>query len=637
MHTRTKYYFLTLTLLALITGQARADRVSDSVRVEHLMDSAFHYRISDLNRTIDFLKIALEVAQEAGFAHQRAVAHNRLGLSYNLQGRYEKAIYHLDIARSYFREQEDEVGLAMVTSNIALVYYHLKEYERSKELNLEALRLREKHDVKGGIATNLNNVANIYYFQEEFDLAFDYYQRAYDILMSIESYADAAMAKKNMVGILVDRGETELAQAYFEEARDLVIQTGTLIYVTYIYMASARMELDLGNLDEALEQIDVAVDAARDNGQLRELLDALNIKRHILAAQSQYKEALDAYVEYKSLSDSLFNLDKLNAIAQIENASVLEQKDLELKRRAESSQLQRQINAYIIAALVFAIALLMTVFTTSRRFARTNVVLEKQKEELQIKTERLEAVDRDKNRLFGVISHDLRGPIANLGGLLELLSQEDLSQEEFSELSKKLHTHFGHLASSLDNLLVWALIQMKGSQPQKVKFDVSDACDEVLELLQNVAKNKGITLQNTIPLDTEVYADLEQVKVVLRNLISNALKFTPPDGVVTIASVKGFGDTLQVSVSDTGVGIPKDVQERLLKSGETISTFGTKGERGTGLGLSLCRDFVSANGGKFWFESRIGQGSSFYFTLPTIGFAEASDEREKKAFTRSSA
>lgn len=624
MHTRSLYFFLILLFLNGIVLTARADREADSIRVAQLMDSAFHYRISDLNRTIDFLQIALKVSEESGFDEQEAVAHNRLGLSYNLQGRYEKAIYHLDIARTYFRAQEDEVGLAMVTSNIALVYYHLKEFERSKDLNLEALRLREKHDVKGGIATNLNNVANIYYHQEEFDLAFDYYQRAYDILISIESYADAAMAKKNMVGILVDRGETELAQAYFEEARNLVIQTGTLIYITYIYMASARMELELGNLDEAIEQIDVAVDAARDNGQLRELLDALNIKREILAARGQYKEALDAFVEYKSLSDSVFNLDKLNAIAQIENASILEQKDLELQRRAESAQLQRQINVYIIAALVFAIALLITVFVSSRRFAKTNVLLEKQKEELQIKTDRLEAVDRDKNRLFGVISHDLRGPIANLGGLLELLGQEDLSQEEFSELSKKLHTHFGHLSSSLDNLLAWASIQMKGSQPQKMRFDVSEACDEVVDLLHSTAKNKAITLQNTIPANTEVVADLEQVKVVLRNLISNALKFTPPEGVVTVASVKGFGNSLQVSVSDNGVGMPKDVQEHLLKKGENITTFGTKGERGTGLGLSLCRDFVGANEGKFWFESRYGKGSTFYFTLPTEA-SEATD------------
>lgn len=591
------------------------------------MDSAFLYRTVDLERTIEFLDIALEAATQAGLEFEVASAHNRLGLSYNLLGRYEKAMFHLDKSRTYFRNTDDEVGLAMVTSNIALVHYNLDEYDRSLELNLEALQLREKHNIKGGVATNLNNIANIYFLQEDKDRALEYYGRAYEILMEIGSLPDAGVVRKNMGSILYERNEFELADAYLEEARDLVLQTNTLIYLPYIFMTQARMKYELGIYDQALDNVNASLEAAKSTNQQRETLDALNLKHAILRSQGKFQDALETHMEYKALSDSIFSLDKFNAIAKIESAALLEQKDIELRRKEESAQLQRQINVYIIAALVFAMALLATVFVASRRFARTNVLLEKQKEELQSKTERLEAVDRDKNRLFGVISHDLRGPISNLGGMLELLSQEDLSQNEFAELSKKLHTHFGHLSSSLDNLLAWASIQMKGSQPQKVHFDVSDACDEVVDLLQNVARNKGITLQNTIPLNTEVYADIEQIKVVLRNLISNALKFTPPNGVVTIASVKGFGNTLQVSVSDTGVGIPKDVQERLLNRRENVSTFGTKGERGTGLGLSLCRDFVGVNGGKFWFESRYGQGSTFYFTLPTTESAHAAKKQ----------
>lgn len=615
-------------LLFTLILSARADRASDSTRVAQLMDSAFFYRTTDLNRTIEFLDIALEAAEKSGLASEEAGAHNRLGLSYNLLGRYGKAMFHLDKARSYFRKEGDEIGLAMVTSNIALVHYNLEELDRSLELNLEALRLREKHDVKGGIATNLNNIANIYTIREDYDQALQYYQRAYELFIELESLPDAAVARKNMVAILSDRGEIELAKLYLEEARELIMQTNTVIYIPFIYMSSAKLEFDLGNLDRALESADIAVEAARENNQLHQLIDALHLKHLLLNEQGEYQRALEAHREFKSISDTVFSIEKLNAIAQIENAAILEQKDLELQRRKESAQLQRQINVYIIAALVFALALLLNVFVTSRRFAKTNVILERQKEELQEKTHRLEAIDQDKNRLFGVISQDLRGPIANLGGLLELLSQEDLSQEEFTELSKKLHTHFGHLSSSLDNLLAWASIQMKGNTSQKVIFDLSEACDEVVELLQNAAKNKAITLQNTIPANAEVRADVEQVKVVLRNLISNALKFTPPEGVVTIAAVKGFGNTLQISVSDNGVGIPKDVQERMMKSGESISTFGTKGERGTGLGLSLCRDFVGANEVKFWFESRVGHGSTFYFTLPSRK-QEATSEKAK--------
>jgi signal transduction histidine kinase len=113
-----------------------------------------------------------------------------------------------------------------------------------------------------------------------------------------------------------------------------------------------------------------------------------------------------------------------------------------------------------------------------------------------------------------------------------------------------------------------------------------------------------------------VYADPEQIKVVIRNLVSNAIKFTPADGLVTISAQSGFASKMQISVSDSGIGMSDEHQKKLLKAEESISTFGTRGERGTGLGLSLCRDFVRGNHGNFWFESTPGKGSTFFFTLP---------------------
>ena len=168
---------------------------------------------------------------------------------------------------------------------------------------------------------------------------------------------------------------------------------------------------------------------------------------------------------------------------------------------------------------------------------------------------------------------------------------------------------------------------MKGLVSEPRRFELSEVCDEVADFLSGVAKSKGITLQNTVAPDLLVYADPEQIKVVIRNLVSNAIKFTPADGLVTIAAQSGFANKMQISVTDSGIGMSDEHQKKLLKGEESISTFGTRGERGTGLGLSLCRDFVRANHGNFWFESLPGKGSTFFFTLP-VEVVHASAELE---------
>ena len=610
-------FLLTVVLLPIVS-LAQSSRAADSTRVASLMDSAFTYRATDLPKALEFLQIALEVSENAGLEEFVGSANNRLGLMYNLLGRYDKSIEHLNEAQAYFESIEDSIGYAMVISNLALTYYNLGEYDKSLVLNRQAIDIRTKFGVKGGIATGYNNMANIYVMRgDSLEMAAEYYRKAHEILFEIGNLADAGVALKNLGDITIEMGDSVAAVQYYFEGLKLVEESGVTLYMPQFMVSLASIHLNKGEYQEALEVLQIGLEYAHENKQFRETMELYKVLAEIHESMGDYEQALAAERSHKAWSDSVFSIDKINTIANLENTALLQKKELELEQQQKSSQLQRRLNIYITSALVFALGLLITVFLASRRFAQTNVILAKQKLELQNKTKRLEEMDADKNRLFGVISHDLRGPVANLGGMLELLGQEDLTQEEFSELSKTLHTHFGHLSSSLDNLLSWSALRMRGAQPQAVQFVLKEAADEVIDLLSLPARTKGIEVVNTIDSDQTAYGDIEQVKIVLRNLISNAIKFTAPGGQVLVSSTAGGDNSVQISVKDTGVGIPYELQERILKSGEEVTTYGTKGEKGTGLGLGLCRDYVEMNHGKFWFNSRQGQGSTFNFSLPS--------------------
>ena len=610
--------FLAATLLPVVSS-AQSDRVADSVRVASLMDSAFTYRATNLPKALEFLEIALEVSEDAGLEEFVGMANNRLGLMYNLLGRYDQSVQHLNEARAYFESINDSVAYAMVTSNLALTYFNLGELDKSLVLNREAIAIRLKYDVKGGIATGYNNMANIFVLRgDSLDLAAEYYLKAHEILLEIGNKADAGVALKNLGDIAIQLGDSSGAVSYYFEGLKLVEESGVTLYMPQFMVSLANIHLNKGEFAEALEVLEIGLDYAMENKQYRETMELYRVLSEIHEQQGNYKEALAAERAHMAWSDSVFSIDKINTIASLENTALLQKKELELRQQQESSQLQRRLNIYITSALIFALGLLVTVFLASRRFAQTNVILAKQKLELQSKTRRLEEMDADKNRLFGVISHDLRGPVANLGGMLELLGQEDLSQEEFTELSKTLHIHFGHLSSSLDNLLSWSALRIRGAAPDTANFNLKEACDEVIDLLSIPARTKNIEVANEIDAVQHAFGDVEQVKIVLRNLISNAIKFTAPGGKVSIAAVAGNDKSVQISVKDSGVGIPSELQERLLKSGEEVTTYGTKGEKGTGLGLGLCRDYIEMNHGKFWFSSRPGQGSTFNFSLPAV-------------------
>ncbi len=242
----------------------------------------------------------------------------------------------------------------------------------------------------------------------------------------------------------------------------------------------------------------------------------------------------------------------------------------------------------------------------------------KQAEEKIIKVNKeLEKLNTEKDKLFSIIAHDLRSPFTGLLGLSEIMASEsnDLSSSDIALYSKALHRSIGNVYQLLENLLEWAQFQKGSIAFTPVELCIRDVFLESEEYIKQRAMQKGITIIKEIPETIQVYADDKMINSVLRNLLSNAVKFSSKDGKVVGRAIERKGGMVEISVTDTGVGIPKNILEKLFKLGENVGTDGTDGEPSTGLGLLLCKEFVEQNGGNIWVESEEGKGSTFYFTL----------------------
>lgn len=255
--------------------------------------------------------------------------------------------------------------------------------------------------------------------------------------------------------------------------------------------------------------------------------------------------------------------------------------------------------------------------TKSMELAALNVKILAQKKEL-------EEAGQFKDRLLSIVSHDFRSPLNSLQGFLMILSEDELPKETVRTLSIGLLEKVKTTSAFLDNLLSWAQAQLQGYHPSLRSINLQMVADDIMTLFKPQADAKGVTLVNNINGKCELRADMNMVKLVLRNLISNAIKYSSAGGKVTVNCRNTTGEEI-ISVEDSGKGISIEDQQKLFLQ-QGFSTLGTANEKGTGLGLMLSKEFVEKNGGRIWVNSTPGKGSIFSFSIPS---AEAQEEIAK--------
>ncbi|ELR70489.1 two-component response regulator [Fulvivirga imtechensis AK7] len=243
--------------------------------------------------------------------------------------------------------------------------------------------------------------------------------------------------------------------------------------------------------------------------------------------------------------------------------------------------------------------------------------LEQALEEINVQNNELEELNATKDKFFSIVAHDLRSPISALAGFSEILAGngKQLPPEKVAEYSKELNKSVKNVLSLIENLLTWAYSQMNKANLNPTEVDVNAVIEKILTQLAAVAGNKNINLEMDLADGLKVYADEDHLKLVLRNLISNAIKFTEPGGKVSVTTKAIDKSKAEIVVADTGVGMSIEKLTTLFNIGDNQSTKGTAGEKGTGLGLILCKEFVEKNSGSIEVASLKGMGTTFTVTL----------------------
>ncbi len=237
---------------------------------------------------------------------------------------------------------------------------------------------------------------------------------------------------------------------------------------------------------------------------------------------------------------------------------------------------------------------------------------------LQQANQELTTINTNKDKFFSIVAHDLKGPFMPLLGSAELLYQvgDTLSQQQVRDLSGAIYRSAQTTYALLEDLLEWARMQMGRVEYNPTTVKLEEVAQQTVKLFTPVAERKEIRLASTLPTDLMSHADVNMVDTVIRNLTNNALKFTPALGRVEIRGRQLDGRWVEVTISDTGVGMTAETQANLFDVGQTRSTNGTDNESGTGLGLVMCREMVELHGGRIWVESEVGRGTTVKFTLP---------------------
>ncbi len=328
--------------------------------------------------------------------------------------------------------------------------------------------------------------------------------------------------------------------------------------------------------------------------------------------KSQEPNQINHYYKNKSADkEGIILSDKITSLINVMNGK---EESVFYKRSEELESLKYKSYLITVILIVFILVFMTALMIRIRNELK---IRHRAENELLIKSEELNQLNKSRNMLYSIIAHDLRSPFQPILTLAEILhsNYETLKPEQIKDYAGKLNSVGRDVLTLLDNLLEWTKVQTGRMHFNPESFLLRERAEWAFNNLRLSAEVKKILLINEIDKTLCVSADMNMILSIIQNLVSNAIKFTPHEGIIKIMSKKEDRHIL-VSVSDNGVGMTIEQQKMIFKIGSNHSTSGTNRESGSGLGLLLCKELVEIHGGKIWAESEKGKGSTFYFTIP---------------------
>ncbi len=556
-----------------------------------------------------------------------AKAYIDVGADYRDIGEFDEAYVYLSqsfrITRSYPHAltRKDSLLLAVALHNMGTVFTELGQFDLAYQHLMVSAKMSLAIDDTDGPAYTADELGDLYRKKGDFKAAEENLQKSMQLARQLRIGFLMPRVQIHLANLYLDMGDTKRALAYFDTVRRDQSVTNNRFALAECDLGSGKVLAKLGNYDEALKLYQRSLSVARQLNARNLTLATYGALASLYEDRKDFANALSFHRMQDALRDSLYSRSTIERIMQEGMSFATLSKDLEIKALSHTQELQQSeirkqelIQNILVVVAVLAIILLSTVYRSGRRRKRINKMLMEHQEEIKRRSIELEQLNKVKDKFFSIISHDLRSPMTALGGTLDLLNKQRLSSEEFASLTQSLRVQFNHTNTLINNLLDWTLLQMDKLSVNHEPVDIGRLTTESFEAVRTLY-DKNIKFENRVRKGTVGMGDRNILNLVLRNLILNAIKFTESGGRIWVDA--GQHDMeLVVSVGDTGTGIKPEVQEYLFDKTTSYTSRGTANEKGTGLGLILCKEFVEKNGGKIWFESKVGEGTTFFFTLP---------------------
>ena len=617
------FILLPSTVLSQIVADSLLTELENVSRVEKpaiLNKLAWELRNSQPEKSIEYGLQSISIAEEIADFQHIAEAYSFIGVAFRILGNYSEALdlFYRGLELSKLHNLDEQEGYAYI--NIANLLIYQEFYTSALENLSKALDIAQKTENKQMLAYVYLNTGRAQMLKKEFNEALENLFISLKIRKDIKHPAQQAVTYKYIGDAYFELKDYDESLKNYELALKTVIIESDQDLVANIYVKIAEIYLHKKDFNKAKQNAEKSLAIAESIGARLIIRDSFRILSIVHTERGNFREAakmLSCIIAYndtlfnQKLSEKIFNLE-YKYIKEIQEAEIdLLNKDIKINELLLART--KLISVSLAVILVLLTGILIYYLQTSKHRKKQNKLLKKQKDELS-------KANQTKDKMFLIIGHDLRGPVGSLIPLMDLL----LNEEEIKKNEKLVHIFNSFLNSVqqvsdlLENLLFWARNQDGELSYVKEKINLNLIIEKALLLYKGVADLKQIKITISAEKDFDVLADRNMFMLIIRNLISNAIKFTPREGDIKI-TLKDKQEFVEICISDTGVGFDQLASGSIFESNNFFTTTGTGNEVGSGLGLILCKEFIEKNGGNIIAESVKGKGSKFFITIPSAG------------------
>lgn len=562
-----------------------------------------------------------------------ALSYTNIGNLYYTLGRYDKALDFLSKAVRISEISGDSTKMAMSYNNVGNVYLSLKDYPPALEFYNKAVVINKSLNRIYGLSTSYNNIAMVYEGQGEFKLALEHNRLSIELSRRVNDNEGVVLSLINTGNIYIALDEFEQAEVSLMEAQRLSSSVSSGYTKSRIQISLGKLKLVTKHYDESINYYRNALPFAlkvKANTQLLEIYKGLS---EAWKGKGDYRRAYEHLELFTSITDSIYNEEsnnRLNMLRVSFESENTERDNQLLKQQNIYSQLalkrQQIIRNLFIGFSVIVIVFLVVLYSfyqsknrKSKLLAERNEQIIRQKDELNKLYKEQFKLNETKNKFFSIVAHDLKSPFQTILGFSELLSSEYeyLSEEQRIESAANILKVSNEAFRLIENLLEWGRTQTGATHATFKLFNVREMVLSTTPVFDPQLERKKLKIVYDLPPLLQGWADPDMIMAVVRNVVSNAIKFSPVESQIEI-SARMSNNMIYLTISDHGEGIPEDILNRLFTLDPRVQRSGTLGEKGTGLGLTLCKEFMELNQGDIIANSETGQGSVFSIVFQSV-------------------